>query len=196
MNSSAMTMQLAFSARQKLSLAVPGSAENLAAYLKQEERVVRVLMGSKALQVLGPAHYRYTLPRFKVFQLQAQLTIDLHTTLLPQRLVIRSCDCCLDSTAAVGNDFQFRLDSWLEARGEQVEGDASLAIQVSRPSLLRWIPKAVLESTGVRMLAGVLGEIKARIHGKFVQDFHAWCHENRPQSPPSSLLSPESSPES
>ena len=191
-----MAMQLAFSARQKLGLAVPGSSENLSAYLRQEERVVRILLGSDALQALGPARYRYTLPRFKVFQLQVQPIVDLRTTLLPQRLVIRSCQCRLNSTALAANDFQLQLESWLEARGEQVEGDASLVIQVNRPALLRLIPKAVLEGAGVRVLAGVLGGIKSRIGQEFLQDFQAWCLEGGVASPPSSPLPPESSPES
>ena len=194
MNSGAMAMQLAFSARQKLGLAVPGSSENLCAYLRQEERVVRVLLGSGALQVLGPAHYRYTLPQLKVFQLQVQPIVDLRTTLLPQRLLIRSCQCRLDSTALAGNDFQLQLESWLEARGEQLEGDASLAVQVSRPEVLRLIPKAVLEGAGARVLARVLGGIKARISQRFLQDFQFWCLERRVASPPSSLPPPESSP--
>ena len=173
-----MAMKLAFSARQKLGLAVPGSSENLIAYLKQEERVVRVLLGSGTLQTLGPAHYRYTLSPLRVFQLQVQPIVDLRTTLLPQRLVIRSCQCHLDSTALAINDFQLQLDSWLEARGEQLDGEASLAAQVTRPELLRLLPKAVLEGTGGRVLAGVLGRIKAGMSRKFLQDFQAWCREN------------------
>ena len=185
-----MAMKLAFSAQQKLGLAVPGSSDNLSAYLAQDERVVRVLLGSDALQVLGPAHYRYTLPQLKVFQFQVQPIVDLRTTLSPQRLTIRSCQCRLSSTVLVANDFQLQLNSWLEARGEQVEGDAVLAIQVSRPPLLRLIPKSVLEGTGVRVLAGVLGGIKARISRQFLQDFQNWCRENGVASPL------ESSPES
>ncbi len=196
-----MAMQLAFSARQKLGLAVPGSSENLGAYLREEERVIRLLLGSDALQVLGPAHYRYTLPRFKIFQLQMQPIVDLRTTLLLQRLVIRSCQCRLNSTALAASDFQLQLESWLEARGEQVEGDASLAIQVNRPALLRLVPKAVLEGAGVRVLNGALGSIKARISQKLLQDFQAWhlgsgALENGAVSPSSPLLLPESSPES
>ena len=173
-----MAMELAFSARQKLGLAVPGSLESLAAYLRQEERVVRVLLGSDALQVLGPARYRYTLPRFKVFQLQVQPVVDLVATLLPRRLVIRSCRCRLDSAALAVNDFQLQLDSCLEAHGGQLEGEASLAVQVTCPELLRLIPKTVLEGTGVRVLAGVLGRIKASMSRKLLQDFQDWRREN------------------
>ncbi|MCY4360353.1 DUF1997 domain-containing protein [Candidatus Synechococcus spongiarum] len=191
-----MAMKLAFSARQKLGLAVPGSSEKLGAYLKQEERVVRLLLGSGAFQVLRPAHYRYTLPQLKVFQLQVQPIVDLRATLSPQRLVIRSYDCCLNSTVLAAHDFQLQLDSRLEARGEQLEGDACLAVQASRPQLLRLIPQTVLEGTGDRVLASVLGGIKARISRKFVQDFQAWCREKGVASLPSSPLSPESSPES
>jgi len=191
-----MAMKLAFSARQKLGLAVPGSSENLSAYLRQEERVVRVLLGSDTLQVLGLAHYRCTLPRFKVFQLQMQPIVDLRTETFPQRLVIRSCQCRLKSTVLAANDFQLQLDSWLEARGEQLAGDASLAVQVSRPGLLRLIPQAVLEGTGERVLAGVLGGIKARISREFAQDFQIWCRESGVAPLPSAPPFPESSPES
>ncbi|MCY4173393.1 MAG: DUF1997 domain-containing protein [Cyanobacteria bacterium MAG CAR3_bin_5] len=185
-----MAMKLAFLARQKLGLAIPGSSEILGAYLKQEERVVRVLLGSDALQVLRPAHYRYTLPRFKVFQLQVQPIVDLRTTVLPQELVIRSYQCRLDSTVLAANDFQLQLDSRLEVRGDQLEGDASLAVQVSRPALLRPIPQTVLEGTGNRMLTSVLSRIKARISREFVQDFQAWRRGRgvAPPSPPSRNL--------
>ncbi|MXY63180.1 MAG: DUF1997 domain-containing protein [Synechococcus sp. SB0665_bin_28] len=191
-----MAMQLAFSARQKLGLTVPGSSGNLSAYLRQEERVVRVLLGADALQVLRPAHYRYTLPRFKVFQLQVQPIVDLRTTLLPHRLVIHSCQCRLDSTALAANDFQLQLEAWLEARDDQLEGEASLAVQVSRPALLRLIPQAVLEGTGDRVLAGVLSRIKARISREFVQDFQVWRRGHGVASPPPPPPFPESSPES
>lgn len=191
-----MAMKLAFSARQKLGLAAPGFSENLSVYLMQEERVVRVLLGSDALQVLRPAHYRYTLRQFKIFQLQVQPIIDMRTTLLPHRLVIRSYQCRLNSAVLAASDFQLQLDSWLEARGETLEGDASLAVQVSRPALLRLIPKAVLEGTGDRVLASTLSGIKARISREFLQDFQAWRREHGAAFPPSSLLSPESSPES
>lgn len=195
-----MAMKLAFSARQKLGLAVPGSSENpsenLSAYLRQEERVVRVLLGSHALQVLGPARYRCTLPRFKVFQLQVQPIVDLRTETLPRRLVIRSCQCRLKSTVLAANDFQLQLDSWLEARGEQLAGDASLAVQVNRPRLLRLIPQAVLERTGERVLAGVLGGIKAGMSREFAQDFQTWRREKGAAPPPWPPPLPESSPES
>ena len=189
-----MAMELAFSARQKLDLVVPGSLESLTAYLQQEGRVVRVLLGSDALQVLGPARYRYTLPRFKVFQLQVQPVVDLVAAPLPRRLVIRSCRCRLDGPTLAVNNFQLQLESWLEARGEQLEGEAALAVGVNRPELLRLIPKTVLEGTGGRVLAGVLGRIKAGISRKLSQDFQDWCHEQ--VSPAGSPPSPGSSPES
>ena len=174
-----MAMELAFSAQQKLGMAVPEPLEGLTAYLQQDERVVRALLGSDALQVLGPAYYRYTLPRFKVFQLQMQPVVDLRTTLLPQRLVIRSCQCRLDSAALAVKDFQLQLESWLEARDGHLEGEASLAVQVARPELLRLVPKNVLEGTGARVLTGVLGRIKARMSRKLLQDAQDWCRESR-----------------
>ena len=183
-------MQLAFSARQKLDLAIPGSAERLGAYLAQEERVVRLLLGSGALESLRPAHYRYTLPQLKVFQLQLQPIVDLRATPSPQRLVIHSYGCRLNSAVLAAHDFQLQLDSWLEARGERLEGEAALAVQVGRPQLLRLIPKAVLEGTGDRVLASVLGGIKARVSRTVGQDFQAWRQQQGTGSPPSSPLPP------
>ncbi len=191
-----MAMNLAFSARQVLDLMTLGPSESLGAYLKQEQRVVQVLLGSGALESLGPSNYRYALPQLKIFQLQMQPIVDLRTMVLSQRLVIRSCGCRLQGMALAVHDFQLQLDSWLEVRGEQLTGEASLAVQVRRPELLRLIPRSVLEGSGCRVLAGVLDNIKARVNRNLVQDFQVWCCPNGVVSPPPSSLLSTPSPES
>ena len=63
----------------------------------------------------------------------------------------------------------------VEATADGLVGEASLAVSVSQPSLLRLIPPAVLEATGRSLLAGILLGIKTRVGQQLVSDFENWC---------------------
>jgi hypothetical protein len=50
-------------------------------------------------------------------------------------------------------------------------------VSVSQPSLLKLIPKRVLESTGESILSGILIGIKARVGQQLIDDYRSWCRE-------------------
>ena len=64
-------MPLAFRACQQLSLPVQHSIEQLPGYLSDQQRVVEALLDPRQLEAIGPGHYRYTVTRVQVFQLQS-----------------------------------------------------------------------------------------------------------------------------
>ena len=166
-------MPLAFSASQALLLPVNQDADRLAAYLDDEERVIGALLDPQQLDNLGDGRYRYTVTRLQVFQLQIQPVVDLVARRSPNRIELEAVDCALEGLGLV-DDFQLTLHSWLEADGTGLQGEATLAVSVSQPSLLRLIPVGVLEATGRSLLAGILLGIKTRVGQQLLNDFEQW----------------------
>lgn len=169
-------MTLAFSARQQLALPVRDNIELLADYLRDEERVVGALLDPRQLEPLGPGHYRYTVTRVQVFQLQIQPIVELQAQCREGRLDLRALDCQLEGLGLV-DDFQLGLNSWLEASADGLEGEASLSVTVSQPPLLKLIPPRILEATGHSVLAGILLGIRNRVGQQLLGDFRQWCQE-------------------
>ena len=170
-------MPLAFSASQQLQLDVSHQPERLAAYLSDQDRVVKALLDPDQLEPLGPGRYRYAVTHLQVFQLQIQPVVDLRIHLAQDRLVLEATECELEGLGLV-DDFQLTLGSWLAAGANGLEGEASLAVTVSQPSLLKLIPAKVLEATGRSLLAGILLGIKGRVGHQLLSDYRLWCQEH------------------
>ncbi|MCP9780858.1 MULTISPECIES: DUF1997 domain-containing protein [Cyanobium] len=170
-------MPLAFSASQQLQLDVSHQPERLAAYLSDQDRVVKALLDPNQLEPLGPGRYRYAVTHLQVFQLQIQPVVDLRIHLAQDRLVLEATECELEGLGLV-DDFQLTLGSWLAAGANGLEGEASLAVTVSQPSLLKLIPAKVLEATGRSLLAGILLGIKGRVGQQLLSDYRLWCQEH------------------
>lgn len=169
-------MPLAFSARQQLSLPVREDSDKLADYLNDERRVVAALLDPRQLEPLGPGHYRYTVTRVQVFQLHIQPIVELKAHSNGGRLELQALDCQLEGLGLV-DDFQLGLESWLNASADGLEGEASLAVSVSQPPLLKLIPPRILEATGHSVLAGILLGIRNRVSQQLLGDFRSWCQE-------------------
>ena len=170
-------MPLAFCASQQLQLDVSHQPERLAAYLCDQDRVVKALLDPNQLEPLGPGRYRYAVTHLQVFQLQIQPVVDLRIRLAEDRLVLEATECELEGLGLV-DDFQLTLGSWLAAGANGLEGEASLAVTVSQPSLLKLIPAKVLEATGRSLLAGILLGIKGRVGQQLLSDYRLWCQEH------------------
>lgn len=170
-------MPLAFCASQQLQLDVSDQPERLAAYLSDQDRVVKALLDPNQLEPLGPGRYRYAVTHLQMFQLQIQPVVDLRIRLAQDRLVLEATECELEGLGLV-DDFQLTLGSWLAAGANGLEGEASLAVTVSQPSLLKLIPAKVLEATGRSLLAGILLGIKGRVGQQLLSDYRLWCQEH------------------
>jgi hypothetical protein len=163
-----------------LVLPVNEHRDRLPSYLNEEGRVVHAMLDPQQLEPLGPGHYRYTVTRVQVFQLQIQPIVELQSSFEHDRLFIQALDCQLEGLGLV-DDFQLSLASWLRVGAEGLEGEASLGVQVSRPSLLKLIPSRVLEATGTSVLGGILHSIRSRVSQQLINDFKSWC-ALRPES--------------
>jgi hypothetical protein len=139
--------------------------------------VVKALLDPNQLEPLGPGRYRYAVTHLQVFQLQIQPVVDLRIRLAQERLVLEATECELEGLGLV-DDFQLTLGSWLAAGANGLEGEASLAVTVSQPSLLKLIPAKVLEATGRSLLAGILLGIKGRVGQQLLSDYRLWCQEH------------------
>jgi hypothetical protein len=102
--------------------------------------------------------------------------VQLRTHSSPGQLDLEAVDCELEGLGLV-DDFQLTLKSWIKAGERGLEGEASLSVLVSQPSLLKLIPTKVLEATGRSLLAGILLGIKSRVGQQLLGDFRQWCLE-------------------
>ena len=170
----AMPMPLAFDASQHLDLPVQRHAQRLADYLKQEERLLAALLDERQLTRKGPGEYSYLVTNLQVFQLQVKPIVSLQIEHGESSLLMRAVDCELEGLGLV-DDFKLTLEANLNATDRGLVGDASLAVRVSQPPLLRLIPKRMLETTGESLLNGILVGIKARVGQQLMADFRRWC---------------------
>ena len=167
-------MPLAFSSSQQLILPINECIAHLPAYLREEQRVVGCLLDPAQLVALGPGHYRYRVTRVQVFQLQIQPVVELQTHHRGDRLELEAVDCQLEGLGLV-DDFRLGLRSWLEASDQGLEGEATLAVSVSQPPLLKLVPPRVLEATGRSVLRGILLGMRNRVRQQLLLDFQQWC---------------------
>lgn len=168
-------MPLAFKASQHLDLPVRRQAQHLPAYLREDDRLIAALLDGRQLTRLGPGRYRYLVTKLQVFQLQVTPVVILEIDHQDESIVMRAVDCELEGLGAV-DDFQLTLEAILHATPTGLVGDASLAVQVSQPALLRLIPRRLIESTGESILNGILIGIKGRVGQQLLSDFYLWCN--------------------
>ncbi len=89
-------------------------------------------------------------------------------------MVLEAVDCQLEGLGLV-DDFRLGLNSWLEPSDQGLVGEATLAVSVSQPSLLKFVPPRVLEATGRSVLSGLLLGMRNRVRLQLLNDFHQWC---------------------
>ena len=167
-------MLLAFDAKQKLKLSVTRNKKYLSKYLLEEERVVGAMLDPNKLVPEGEGKYKYTVTSFKVFQLEVNPVVSIGVENKEGVLKMSALDSKLDGLGIV-EDFNLILKANLEATDIGLEGEALLGVSVSRPLLLKLVPKKILESTGHSVLNGILLGIKSRVQKQLVTDFANWC---------------------
>ena len=170
-------MLLSFDAKQKLKLSVTTNKERLSSYLLQEERVVGAMLDSNKLTPEGEGKYKYNVTSFRVFQLDVNPVVSIAVENKNGVLIMSALDSKLDGLGIV-DDFNLLLKAHLQATSVGLEGEALLGVTVSQPSLLKLIPKKILESTGHSVLNGILLGIKTRVQQQLIKDFTNWCELN------------------
>ena len=170
-------MLLSFDAKQKLKLSVTTNKERLSTYLLQEERVVGAMLDSNKLRPEGHGKYKYNVTSFRVFQLDVNPVVSIAVENKNGVLLMSALDSKLDGLGMV-EDFNLLLKANLQATSIGLEGEALLGVTVSQPSLLKFIPKKILESTGHSVLNGILLGIKTRVQQQLIKDFTNWCELN------------------
>ena len=170
-------MLLSFDAKQKLKLSVTTNKERLSTYLLQEERVVGAMLDSNKLRPEGHGKYKYNVTSFRVFQLDVNPVVSIAVENKNGVLLMSALDSKLDGLGIV-EDFNLLLKANLQATSIGLEGEALLGVTVSQPSLLKFIPKKILESTGHSVLNGILLGIKTRVQQQLIKDFTNWCEFN------------------
>ena len=171
-------MLLSFDAKQKLRLSIKRNKEYLSRYLLEEERVVGAMLDPKKLVPEGDGRYKYTVTSYKVFQLDINPVVLIGVENKDGILRMSALESKLYGLGIV-DDFNLVLKVNLESTNIGLEGEALLGVSVSQPSLLKLVPKKILESTGHSVLNGILLGIKSRVQQQLVKDFLDWCESNK-----------------
>ncbi len=171
-------MLLSFDAKQKLKLSIKRNKEYLSRYLLEEERVVGAMLDPKKLVPEGDGRYKYTVTSFKVFQLDINPVVLIGVENKDGILRMSALESKLYGLGIV-DDFNLILKANLESTDIGLEGEALLGVSVSQPSLLKLVPKKILESTGHSVLNGILLGIKSRVQQQLIIDFQDWCELNK-----------------
>ena len=171
-------MLLSFDAKQKLKLSIKRNKEYLSRYLLEEERVVGAMLDPKKLVLEGDGRYKYTVTSFKVFQLDINPVVLIGVENKDGILRMSALESKLYGLGMV-DDFNLILKANLESTDIGLEGEALLGVSVSQPSLLKLVPKKILESTGHSVLNGILLGIKSRVQQQLIIDFQDWCELNK-----------------
>ena len=171
-------MLLSFDAKQKLKLSIKRNKEYLSRYLLEEERVVGAMLDPKKLVFEGDGRYKYTVTSFKVFQLDINPVVLIGVENKDGILRMSALESKLYGLGIV-DDFNLILKANLESTDIGLEGEALLGVSVSQPSLLKLVPKKILESTGHSVLNGILLGIKSRVQQQLIIDFQDWCELNK-----------------
>ncbi len=171
-------MLLAFDAKQKLKLSVSKNKKYLSRYLLEEERVVGAMLDPNKLLPEGKGRYIYTVTSFRVFQLDVNPVVSIAVENKGGILKMSAVDSQLEGLGII-EDFKLILNANLEATDIGLEGEALLGVSVSQPSLLKLVPKKILEATGHSVLNGILLGIKSRVQQQLIKDFVNWCELNQ-----------------
>ena len=171
-------MLLSFDAKQKLKLSIKRNKEYLSRYLLEEERVVGAMLDPKKLVPEGDGRYKYTVTSFKVFQLDINPVVLIGVENKDGILRMSALESKLYGLGIV-DDFNLILKANLESTDIGLEGEALFGVSVSQPSLLKLVPKKILESTGHSVLNGILLGIKSRVQQQLIIDFQDWCELNK-----------------
>ena len=101
-------MLLAFDAKQKLKLSVTRNKEYLSKYLLEEERVVGAMLDPNKLEPKGEGKYKYTVTRFRVFQLDVNPVVSIAVENKDGVLKMSALDSKLDGLGII-EDFKLIL---------------------------------------------------------------------------------------
>ena len=135
------------------------------------------MLDSNKLIPEGKGKYKYNVTSFRVFQLDINPVVSIAVENKNGALLMSALDSKLDGLGIV-DDFKLILKANLEATNIGLEGEALLGVTVSQPTLLKLVPKRILESTGQSVLNGILLGIKARVQQQLIKDFTEWCRLN------------------
>lgn len=180
---------LHLAAQQSLKMQVAQKSVPLRHYLKQPRRLVHALMNPSQVKDLGQGRFRLSLKAFQFLMLNIQPVVDLHIdTSTDCRVKVRSIHCQIYGNDFINQRFDLALSGVLKLREQgkatYVTGQADLAITVDLPPMLRLTPRPLLESTGNRLLKGVLATMQQRLIYQLAADYTRWSAQQTAQAAP------------
>lgn len=185
---------LRLSAQQSVEMQVVQRSVPLHHYLKQPRRLVNALMNPSQVDELGDDTFRFHLRGFEFLMLSIRPVVDLHIDVSQDHVLrVQSVGCKIRGNEYINKQFSLDLSGVLKLDDQEnvtnLKGNVELKIAVGLPPILQATPESLLESTGNRILNGVLTTMKQRLMRQLAADYERWSREQTTESSPQFALS-------
>ncbi|MBK4728615.1 DUF1997 domain-containing protein [Oxynema sp. CENA135] len=175
-------MYYTFIASQSLQLAVPEQPVPIQHYLSEPQRIVRAIADPKRIQSLETDAYRLTMRPLKFFSLKIEPTVDLKIWSDREGTIhLKSVGCELRGIETINEHFKLNLYGTMQPRQlvdrSYLRGGAELSLKIFLPPPFSLMPKAIVQSTGNRLLGNVLLKMKQGLMEQLLLDYGVWARE-------------------
>lgn len=171
-----------FHATQALHLRVPHEAIPVEHYLRQPQRLVQAITDPHRIEPREDGVYRLSLRPLHFFGFHVEPTADLRVWgLADGSLCLEAVDCEVRGPgylSHINDSFSMGLKGVLKPHRQEhhtdIQGEANLTIRLDMPPPVKFMPHAVLDTTGRAFLSGLLITMKSRIEHHLIHDYRAW----------------------
>lgn len=187
-----------FTASEAVNLTVPPENTPIQHYLRQPQRLVKVIANPKLMTPLSENRFHLKMRPLNFldiyhFQPSAVLKVVSDSN---GAVTLTSERCEILGNDYINDRFSLKLKGKLEPITEKgttyLKGIANLTVDVNLPPALWFTPRPMLETTGNGLLKSVLNRIKQKLMSQLISDYQEWANQTATtNSQQSSLSSPK-----
>ncbi len=184
-----------FTASEAVNLTVPPENTPIQHYLRQPQRLVKVIANPKLMTPLSENRFHLKMRPLNFldiyhFQPSAVLKVVSDSN---GAVTLSSERCEILGNDYINDRFSLKLKGKLEPITENgttyLKGIANLTVDVDLPPALWFTPRPMLETTGNGLLKSVLNRIKQKLMSQLIADYQEWAKQTATTSSQQSSLS-------
>jgi hypothetical protein len=177
-----------FAAERAVDICVPLQPIPIGHYLRQPHRLIRALVDANRIVQVSDDEFCLTMRTLSFFNIELQPTVYLRVWAEANGTVrLESTHCEIRGIDYVDRRFNLDLVGAIAPYNRQgkpyLEGLAQLQVQVDLPAPLNLMPKAIVETAGNSLLAGILLTFKQRLNDRLIGDYVDWVKSNIDRDP-------------
>ncbi|MEO1520293.1 MAG: DUF1997 domain-containing protein [Cyanobacteria bacterium J06633_2] len=173
-----------FKAYQTVDITVSEEIVPIQHYLRQPQRIINALADPKRIEFLGDNVFRLKMRPLGFMMLKIQPTVDMKLWAEQDgSIALESVKCDIKGVDFINQRFDLVLKGILSPITVQgkthLVGRADLQVTVDVPLPLALTPRPIVESTGDKVLLGVLATVKQRLMHQLLADYRFWAIAHR-----------------